>query len=141
MRLAVSVEQRLSARFSVLVPSLYPGVDSSVSRAVETLDEQTYTGLASAQLKHLVARLDDLAAEAEEFEVELANDILSVEFPDGAKFVINSHRAARQIWMAAGTQAWHFDYAAGQWISTKTKEELWPAIAAQLSRKLGRSIQ
>ena len=45
---------------------------------------------------------------------------------DGAKFIINAHSAAEQIWMAAGTTAWHFDYVAerGRWIASKTNEEL-----------------
>jgi CyaY protein len=104
------------------------------------LDEHTYQLLASAELQRLVDALDALAAEREEFEVELSNDILTLEFKDGGRFVINSHRAARQIWMAAGTTAWHFDCRAGAWISSKSSEQLWQVVAAQLSRKLSREI-
>ena len=34
---------------------------------------------------------------------------LRLDLRDGTKIVINSHRAARQIWMAADRTAWHFD--------------------------------
>jgi CyaY protein len=104
------------------------------------LDERTYQTLASSELQQLVNALDELAAEREEFEVELASDILTVEFKDGSRFVINSHRAARQIWMAAGTAAWHFDYKGGAWASSKSAEPLWHVLEEQLSRKLSRPL-
>jgi len=102
------------------------------------LSEARYVELASAELLKLLTALDELG---EQVDCELASDILSIEFEDGAKFVVNSHRAARQIWMAAGTTAWHFDPVQGTWIASKTGEELWSVLAAQLSTKLGRPIE
>jgi CyaY protein len=55
--------------------------------------------------------------------------------------VVNSHRAARQIWMAAERSAWHFDLAAdGRWIATKSGDELWAAVEGVVGRKLGRAV-
>jgi CyaY protein len=105
------------------------------------LDEQSYSALANAELTRLLAALDRVAAQGEDFEAEFANDIITLEFADGSKFVINSHRAARQIWMAAGSHAWHFDFSGAQWLATKTQQELWAVITEQLSRKLGRALQ
>ena len=79
------------------------------------IDEHTYLSQARQELGRLLSALDEVAAENEEFEVELANDIVTLEFKDGAKYVINSHRAARQIWMAADARAWHFDPVEGGW--------------------------
>ncbi|HEX2733347.1 MAG TPA: iron donor protein CyaY [Polyangiaceae bacterium] len=104
------------------------------------MDEREYQTKASAELRDLVDALDELAARDERFEVELASDILTLEFPDGAKFVINSHRAARQIWMAADKRAWHFDWAGQDWRTTKDDQELWSVINEMLSRKLGTLI-
>lgn len=104
-----------------------------------TLSETDYIQLASSELKHLLESLDELG---DELDVELASDILTLEFPDGARYVVNSHRAARQIWMAAGTTAWHFSFDTNsrRWIATKSGEELWQVVREQVSAKLGHPI-
>jgi CyaY protein len=110
------------------------------------MDEAEYSTLAGAELSALLAALDALSDAKcgqegdSELEAELASDILTIEFADDSKFVINSHRAARQIWMAAGTSAWHFDFADGRWVAAKSGDELWRALSGQLSRALDRPI-
>jgi CyaY protein len=104
-------------------------------------DEQSYLNRARSELQRLLTALDGVAAENEEFDVELANDIVTLEFPDGAKYIINSHRAARQIWMAADARAWHFDCASNDsWQGSKGEGELWSVVQAQLNKKLGRVV-
>lgn len=104
------------------------------------LSEDEYVRRAQAELKQLVEALDE--RENEHFEVELENDILTLEFQDGSQFVINSHRAARQIWMAAERSAWHFDWqeSSEKWLSSKTQEELWATLERVLSGKLGQTF-
>lgn len=106
---------------------------------MSTLSEAEYLALAEPELHRLLAALDDFG---EEFEAELASDILSIEFADGSRFVVNSHRAARQIWMAAGTRAWHFDYDRDNkaWIAQKNGDELWSSLEMGLSQKLARTV-
>lgn len=89
--------------------------------------------------------LDRALADEHDFEVELTMGILTLEFPDGARYVINSHRAARQIWMAADRAAWHFDPVGApagggepRWIAAKSGDELVATLEAVVSRKLGR---
>lgn len=102
--------------------------------------EDEYEQRAYPELRALLDALD--ALELDGAESELASDILSIEFSDGAHYVINSHRAARQIWMAAERSAWHFDYSpdAGTWTDAKTGGELWATVAEVLSKKLGRPV-
>jgi CyaY protein len=86
--------------------------------------------------------LDDALGDLDGLEVSLQMGILTLEFPDGTKYIVNSHRAARQIWMAAERSAWHFDYRPAEraWIAEKSGDELRATVAAVLSRKLGREI-
>jgi CyaY protein len=93
------------------------------------------------ELSRLVDALD--ALDDGDVEAELSADILNIEFSDGAKFVINSHRAARQIWVAAEHSAWHFDWnpQAQRWIAGKTGEELWDVVERALSARLGSDVQ
>jgi CyaY protein len=102
--------------------------------------EAEYEAVAVPELKALVRALDEL--EQSSFEAELASDILTLEFEDGARYVVNSHRAARQIWMAAELTAWHFDWIAekNRWVASKSGDELWATLEGVISRRLKRSV-
>jgi CyaY protein len=105
-----------------------------------TLSEEQYDALAFPELDALVRALDSL--EHPGVEAELASDILTIEFSDGARFVVNSHRAARQIWMAAERTAWHFDWVPEKqrWIAEKSGDELWATVARVVGQRLGAPI-
>jgi CyaY protein len=105
-----------------------------------TLSEADYEARALPELRALVQAFDSLDSDA--LEAELANDILTLEFSDGTRFVVNSHRAARQIWMAADRSAWHFDWIEDKsaWIAQKTGDELWSTLRRVVSEKLGRAV-
>ncbi len=107
----------------------------------EALSEHDFERAADSTLQELERALGDDA----DFEVDLSMGILTIEFADGTKYVVNSHRAARQIWMAADRTAWHFDRVAGvnpdRWVATKTGEELREALGGALLRKLGRPVK
>jgi CyaY protein len=103
------------------------------------LEEREYDERALPELRALVEAVDSI----DDVEAELASDILSLEFADGSTYVINSHRAARQIWLAAERSAWHFDWlpAEQRWVAQKSGDELWSALSRLLEKKLGRPVQ
>jgi CyaY protein len=105
------------------------------------ISEADYEARALPELLALVQALDEL--ELPGVECELSSDILTLELADGGRYVVNSHRAARQIWMAAERNAWHFDWdeAAGAWVARKSGDELWSALSRVLSQKLGQSVK
>jgi CyaY protein len=106
------------------------------------MDTQTFHTQSTKALRHIDEVLGDL--EHELLDVNLAGDVLTLAFDDdGAKFVINAHSAAGQIWMAAGTTAWHFDYVSerAQWIASKTDDELMATVARVVGAKLGETIE
>jgi CyaY protein len=100
----------------------------------EPIDEATFDDLADGALRALERALNDVDG----LEADLESGILNIEFPDGERFVVNSHRAARQIWMAARASAWHFDVDAAtrRWTATKTGDELWDCLQGQIGKKL-----
>jgi CyaY protein len=131
MRVAVSDGQRLQSGQPLHGGRL---------RAQDAVTEAEYEAVARPELGALIRALDEL--ELPELEAELASDILTLEFADGARYVVNSHRAARQIWMAAELQAWHFDWRAEQrrWVAAKSGDELWTTLEAALTRRLKRPV-
>jgi len=102
------------------------------------MDEREFDKLADAALRALM----DTLSELDDVEADLQLGVLGVEFPDGTKYVINSHRAARQVWMAAERSAWHFDYTpeSRTWVAPKNGDELFSTVEAVVGRKLGRAV-
>lgn len=105
------------------------------------LSEDEYEALSQPELHALVSALD--ALDLPGVECELASDILTLELEGGARYVVNSHRAARQIWMAAERSAWHFDWEPERsaWVAKKTGDELWSTLSRVLTSKLGRKVE
>ena len=102
------------------------------------ISEKDYEARAYPELSALVDALD---AFPDDLFAELAGDVLTLEFDDRSRYVINSHLAARQIWLAAERRAWHFDCdERGRWIDRKSGGELWQTVGELLSKKLGRPI-
>ncbi len=105
-----------------------------------TTDRKTFYQEAEKALRHIDEVLGGL--ELDELDSELAGDVLTLTFGDGGRFVINAHSAAGQVWMAAGTDAWHFDLepASGRWIASKTGDELMQTLARTVGARIGRVV-
>jgi CyaY protein len=104
------------------------------------MDEARFEQLAAEELEALEEALRDVDG----VEADLANGILALELDDeGPNVVVNSHTAARQIWVAANLAAAHFAYddKTGRWFDTRSGAELHAHLAAQLSQRLGRPIR
>src|SRR3954469_1266442 len=103
------------------------------------MDEKEFGRRAAEAL----GKLDDALRDLDGVEADLAADILSLEFEDGAKFIINSHSAAQQIWMSANMQAWHFgwDAAAEKWRDSRSGAELFAELGKLVSGKLAQPVQ
>lgn len=101
------------------------------------MERTQFVELATEALEHLEDHLGALEHDA--LDVDLAGDVLTLGFSDGAKYIINAHSAAGQIWMAANRSAWHFDYDPDkrQWIAAKTQEELMQTVAREVGQRLG----
>jgi CyaY protein len=106
----------------------------------DVMEELKFDTLADTKLHALETALDSI----ESIEAELSQGILTIEFEEGQPFLINSHRAARQIWMAAERSAWHFDpnNDGSRWVCSKDPhEELNVVLEKVLSNKLGVDIK
>lgn len=102
------------------------------------LSETDFRHLADDELRAIAAKLDPLP----DLTVDHANDIVTIEFDDGEKFVLNQQAPSRQLWFAAAFQAGHYDFdpSAKVWKDSKTGEPLRARVSRDLSRKLGRSV-
>src|SRR5882724_10160624 len=86
------------------------------------MDEASFDRVARDELHELENAFSDI--DPDDVEVSASDGVLRLDLRDGTRIVINSHRAARQIWMAAVASAWHFDPSSdGSWRAAKTGEE------------------
>lgn len=129
------VETRASRTSSLPLPQPLPAFSRAMSAK---LSESEFEMLADETLEALVESLSSL--EDDGLEADLESGVLTIRYEDGAKHVINSHRAAGQIWMAAGTTAWHFSWNGSRWLSTRSGDELWATVNEKVGSKLNREI-
>ncbi|MSP26832.1 MAG: iron donor protein CyaY [Myxococcales bacterium] len=103
------------------------------------LSETEFEPLAEAELGRL---LEALIVATDAIDADLQSGVLSIQFADESKYVVNSHRAARQIWLAAARSAWHFDWDRGseRWL-TSEGAELWATVGDVLERKLSVKLE
>jgi len=95
-----------------------------------------FDDLALSELTYLEECLG--ALDPDQVDVSTSAGVLRLDLRDGTRVVINSHRAARQIWMAAVATAWHFDPGAdGRWVASRTGEELRATVAGLIQRHAG----
>lgn len=100
------------------------------------MDDTAFDARAAAELTYLEDTLG--ALDPDDVEVSVSAGVLRVDLRDGTRIVINSHRAAGQIWMAAVATAWHFDPGPdGGWVAAKTSEALRPTLAKLIHDHVG----
>lgn len=104
------------------------------------MDETSFDKAARAELRAIEDAFADI--DPDDVEVSTSDGVLRLDLRDGTKIVINSHRAARQIWMAAIASAWHFDPTpAGTWIAGKSGEELRATLARLVRERIGLELK
>ena len=88
-------------------------------------------------------KLDDALRDVDGLDTDLAGGILTLEFEDGVKFVVNSHSAAQQIWLSANMQAWHFGWhePTQSWLDTRSGAELFTELGKLASEKLAQPLE
>jgi len=102
------------------------------------MDEQEFLKLSAETLDELE---DGLCDEEDAFDTDNAGGVLTIEFEDGTKYIINRQRAVQQIWAAAGARAWHFSYTDNKWIEPKEGLELFAVVAKVVKDKCGVDVE
>jgi CyaY protein len=100
------------------------------------MDDAEFDHIARDELRALEDAFEGV--DPDDVEVSTSDGVLRLDLRDGTRIVINSHRAARQIWMAAISSAWHFDpQGGGVWRTTKAGEELRSTLARLIKERIG----
>jgi CyaY protein len=94
------------------------------------MDEPTYLRLADEAFRNIADAFEDVDPDA--IDCEVAGDVVTLSLRGGKKYVVNTQRPTRQIWLAAVSRAWHFSYDEGssRWMDDKgSGEDLYTVLA------------
>ena len=104
------------------------------------MDPQSFIELADRCLSHVESWLEDF--DPDELDFATSDGVVTLEFSDGTRFVLNRQAAADQMWFAAGARAWHYGWDADgeRWCDDRDGHELFANVAGVVSEKLGRAV-
>jgi len=104
------------------------------------MEAKEYARRAEDCLEGVAAWLEDF--DPDEVDFATTDGVVTLEFPDGVRFVLNRQAAASQMWFAAGARAWHYDWdaASSSWVDDRDGHRLLDRLAEVVSDKIGRSV-
>ena len=86
-----------------------------------------------------VARWVD-ALDDEGLDRTTGDGLVTLEFDDGTKYVLNRQSGNHQMWVAAGARAWHFDWNGTAWVDDRDGHPLDERIVEVVRTKLGKAL-
>jgi CyaY protein len=91
----------------------------------------------------LLARIEEaVEATGVDADIERKGDgILELEFDNGSKIVINSQTPMRQIWVAARSGGFHFEFKEGAWRDTRSGDSLFDTLSKVVSEQSGEAVR
>jgi CyaY protein len=85
------------------------------------------------RVEEVMASIETQLEERDDIDCEINGGILTLEFDDGSKVIINRQTPSREIWVAAKSGGFHFRFGGTDWLDTRSGE----ALPALLSRVVG----
>ncbi|MCH2105332.1 MAG: iron donor protein CyaY [Planctomycetes bacterium] len=102
------------------------------------MDQQEFLKLADACLEHFADALEEF--DPDEVDFSCTDGVLTIEFADGARYVLNRQTAASQMWFAAGARAWHYVWDGSAWLCDRDGHSLTACVSSSISEKIGREV-
>ncbi len=89
----------------------------------------------------LLAIEDALDASGVEVDTRRSGQVLTLEFEDDSKIVINSQEAMRELWVACRAGGFHFRREAGQWVDSRGAGEFFACLSRWVSAQSGAPVR
>ena len=105
-----------------------------------SLSEARYHDLVDAAQEEIEDVFDDSGLDV---DLENSGGVLTVRFENGTQLIVSRQPALRQLWIAARSGGFHFDYdeAAGLWICDSTDERLGELLARVVLEQGGAALE
>ena len=106
------------------------------------MEEREFEKRAADAFKRVLDLFEDI--DPDDADVEPSGDVIRIDYRGGSRVVLNTQRPARQLWLAGGSRAWHFnfDVARDQWLDDKGRgDELYATLASLTQAAIGRELK
>ncbi|CCD39580.1 Frataxin homolog CyaY, facilitates iron supply for heme A synthesis or Fe-S cluster assembly [Candidatus Paraburkholderia kirkii UZHbot1] len=102
-----------------------------------SMTDQEYLTLAEAALTAIERSVDEADAD---IEFERSGNVLTLEFENRTKLIVNLQPPKHEIWLAAKAGGFHYKYVDGAWRDTRDNSEFFAALSRYSSEQAGESI-
>jgi len=105
------------------------------------MSESEFQRAAEATLDAIEATLEGAIDRGElDLELERQGNVITLVFGDDSRIIVNSHAAAREIWIAARAGGFHYRQDGRRWVDGRSGDELWAALSRLVSQQGGRAV-
>jgi CyaY protein len=101
------------------------------------MTDSEYLALAEAELDAIEAAVE---ASGAPIDTERSGNVLTLEFDDGGKIIVNLQAPMHEIWVAAKAGGFHFRHRDGVWVDTRSDVELYAALSDYASRQADEDV-
>ena len=104
------------------------------------MNESEFQGIADKTFGDIQDAIEGSGADIDYEEV---GGVLTLEFDNGSKIIFSKQGAMKQLWMAAKSGGYHFDYdeSSEQWLcDSGQKEELYKMLSRLSSEQSGEDV-
>ena len=101
------------------------------------MTDSDYLSRAEAVLAAVEAALDDIDAD---IEAERNGNVLTLEFENGSKIIVNLQPPMQEVWIAAKAGGFHFRYVDGEWRDTRNGTEFYAALSEYATQQAGEPV-
>ena len=104
------------------------------------MNESEFREIAEQTIADIQDAIDESGADIDYDEI---GGVLTLEFEDGSKIIFSKQAAMNQLWMAARSGGFHFDYneEAEQWIcDSGDNEEMYAMLSRLSTEQVGEAV-
>jgi len=98
------------------------------------LEESEFHSHADALLEVIESAVE---AANGDIDTDINAGILTLEFENGSKVIVNRQTPNREIWVAAKSGGFHFRFIDGNWCDTRTSEPLQTLLSRVITEQSG----
>ena len=97
-----------------------------------------YLSRAEAVLAAVERAVDEADAD---IELERSGNVLTLEFENRSKIIVNLQPPMSEIWIAAKAGGFHYRYIDGEWRDTRGGTEFFSALSAYATEQAGEPVR
>ena len=75
-----------------------------------------------------------------DIDYDTVSDILTIEFANGSKIIVNYQSANGQLWLAARSGGFHYNHDGSSWTNERSGEDFFSELSRLASEQAGEEI-